>query len=287
MKKTNTDNILTSFLLALFSGTLIRVIFLYVNQTTLDISIYKTFFIGLMIDSLVLSILFLPTLFFLILRIHLSKYLKVVLILQRFYLFTIIFLFLLTSFIDIFIFQVYHHRLNPFLIEKALQTPFPMLLNMLQLSFKYEILLIPLLFIIAYGCTCWHISIKKIYYFFSKRIFSKKQIHREIVLKQQIRKLLLPYLLLFVFTSFVYIPFFSLKPLGWFIISQQKGYILQTASENSFFYLFQEIFNNFSHYEGFTIDWMEEYRFNFSKEAFQKLIKEDNVKLQMIMKGRF
>ena len=278
MKKTNTDNILISFLLALFSGTLIRVIFLYVNQTTLDISIYKTFFIGLMIDSLVLSILFLPTLFFLILRIHLSKYLKVVLILQRFYLFTIIFLFLLTSFIDIFIFQVYHHRLNPFLIEKALQTPFPMLLNMLQLSFKYEILLIPLLFIIAYGCTCWHISIKKIYYFFSKRIFSKKQIHREIVLKQQIRKLLLPYLLLFVFTSFVYIPFFSLKPLGWFIISQQKGYILQTASENSFFYLFQEIFNNFSHYEGFTIDWMEEYRFNFSKEAFQKLIKEDNVK---------
>ena len=98
MKKTNTDNILTSFLLALFSGTLIRAIFLYVNQAILDISIYKTFFVGLMIDSLVLSILFLPTLFFLILRIHLSKYLKVVLILQRFYLFIIIFLFLLTFF---------------------------------------------------------------------------------------------------------------------------------------------------------------------------------------------
>ena len=277
MKKTNTDNILTSFLLTLFSGTLIRVIFLYVNQTTLDISIYKTFFVGLMIDSLVLSILFLPTLFFLILRIHPSKYLKVVLILQRFYLFTIIFLFLLTSFIDIFIFQVYHHRFNLFLIEKALQTPFPMLLNMLQLSFKYEIFLVPLLFIIAYGCTCWHISIKKIYYFFSKRIFSKKQIHREVVLKQQIKKLLVPYLLLFFFTSFVYIPFFSLKPLDWFIISQQKSYILQTASKNSFFHLFQEIFDNFSHYEGVTFDWME-YRFDFSKAEFQKLIKEDNVK---------
>ena len=277
MKKTNTDNILTSFLLTLFGGTFIRAIFLYINQYALDINIYKTFFIGIMIDSLVLSILFLPTLFFLILRIHLSKYLKAVLILQRFYLFTIIFLFLLTSFIDIFIFQIYHHRFNPFLIEKALQTPFPMLLNILQLSFKYEILLVPLLFIIAYGCTCWHISIKKIYYFFSKRIFSKKQIHREIVLKQQIRKLLVPYLLLFVFTSFIYIPLFSLKPFEWVITSQQKSYISQTASKNSFFYLFQKIFNNFSHYEGFTIGWME-YRFNFSKEEFQKLIKEDNAK---------
>ena len=178
---------------------------------------------------------------------------------------------------DIFIFQIYHHRLNPFLIEKALQTPFPMLLNMLQLSFKYEILLVPLLFIIAYGCTCWHISIEKIYYFFSKKIFSKKQIYREVVLKQQLRKLLVPYLLLFIFTSFIYTPFFSLKPIEWTITSQQKSYISQTASKNSFFYLFQEIFNNFSHYKGFTIDWME-YRFSFSKEEFQRLIKEDSVK---------
>ncbi len=94
--KAHTDNILTSFFLGLLGGTIVRIIFLYVNQSTLDINIYKTFLIGLMIDSLVLSVLFLPTLFFLVARIHLlhlSKCLWFILKLQRFYLFTVISLF--------------------------------------------------------------------------------------------------------------------------------------------------------------------------------------------------
>ena len=142
--KVHTDNILTSFLMVLFGGTVIRAIFLYVNQPVLDISIYKTFLIGGMIDSLVLSIILLPALLFLILRIRLYKYLKFILILQRFYIFTVISLFLLSSFVDIFIFKIYHYRLNSSLIEKTLDIPFSILLNMLQSQFSYEILLLPL-----------------------------------------------------------------------------------------------------------------------------------------------
>ena len=221
MTKTTSDNILTSFLLTLLGGTLIRVLFFYVNQLTLEINIYKTFLIGFMIDSLVLSILFLPALLFLILRIHFPKYLISILIFQRSYLFTIISLFLLTSFVDIFIFQIYHHRLDLFLIQQALNTPFPMLLNMLSSNFKYEILLIPILFIIAYGCICWNIPIEKIHHLFLKKIFNKDQAYKKIVLEKQIQTLLVSYLLIFIFTSFIYMPFYSSKSFNQIINSQR------------------------------------------------------------------
>ena len=272
--KAHTDNILTSFFLGLLGGTIVRVIFLYVNQSTLDISIYKTFLIGLMIDSLVLSVLFLPTLFFLVARIHLSKYLWFILKLQRLYLFTVISLFLLSSFVDIFIFQIYHHRLNGSLIAQVLNMPFPMLFNMVQSHFSYEVLVIPLLLIIAYSCTCWHIPIEKIHRFFSKKIWSKT--YKELPLKQQLQKILIPYLLIFIFTSFIYVPTFSSRSFDQIIYVQQKEYTLQAASKNSFLYLFQEVFAYESHYDGFRKDLME-HRHDFLKKDFQRLISENSV----------
>ena len=274
--KTYTDNILTSFLLALLGGTVIRTAFLYTNQPTLDISIYKTFLIGLMIDSLVLSILFLPTVLFLILRIRLSKYLKFVFVIQRLYLFTVIFLFLLSSFVDIFVFKIYHHRLNISLIEKTLDIPFSILLNMLQSQFSYEILVLPLLLIIAYGCTCWHISIERLYQLFSKRIFCKSKPYKKVPLQKQLQTLSLSYLLLFIFTSFIYVPFLSLKSFDQIIHSQQKKYVLQSASKNSFFYLYQEIFAYEAYHDGFRKNWLE-HKYDFVKEDFQRLIQQDNI----------
>ena len=274
--KTYTDNILTSFLLALLGGTVIRTAFLYTNQPTLDISIYKTFLIGLMIDSLVLSILFLPTVLFLILRIRLSKYLKFVFVIQRLYLFTVLFLFLLSSFVDIFVFKIYHHRLNISLIEKTLDIPFSILLNMLQSQFSYEILVLPLLLIIAYGCTCWHISIERLYQLFSKRIFCKSKSYKKVPLQKQLQTLSLSYLLLFIFTSFIYVPFLSLKSFDQIIHSQQKKYVMQSASKNSFFYLYQEIFAYEAYHDGFRRNWLE-HKYDFVKEDFQRLIQQDNI----------
>ncbi len=237
MKSQNTDNILTSFFLTLLGGSIVRTIFLCVNHSALDISIYKTFLIGVMIDSLVLSILFLPTLFFLILRMRLFKYLKFISMLQRFYLFIVISLFLLSSFVDIFIFKIYHHRLTLLLIEQALHI-FSILFNALQSQFSYEILILPLLLIISYICTCWHVPIEKIHRFFLKKIYSKA--YKKLPLKQQLQTLLIPYLLVFIFTSFIYVPIFSSKSFDQIITSQQKKYVLQSASKNSFFYLYQE-----------------------------------------------
>ena len=273
--KAHTDNILTSFFLALVSGSVIRVVFLYINQPVLDISIYKTFLIGGMIDSLVLSILFLPTLFFLVLRIRFSQYLKFILVLQRFYIFTVISLFLLSSFVDIFIFKIYQYRLNPSLIEKTLDIPFSILLNMLQSQFRYEILALPLLLIIAYGCTCWSISVKKLYHLFSTRIFYKSKIYKKASLQKQLQTLLISYLLVFIFTSFIYVPFLSLKSFDQIIHSQQKQYTLQVASRNSFFNLFQDIFGYKLNRDGFRRDWME-YKHDFVKEDFQSLIHRDD-----------
>ena len=273
--KVHTDNILTSFFLALIGGTVIRAIFLYINQPILDISIYKTFLIGGMIDSLVLSILFLPALLFLILRIRLLKYIKFVLIFQRFYLFTIISLFLISSFIDIFIFKIYHYRLNPSLIEKTLDIPLSILLNMLQSQFDYEVLLLPLLLIIGYGSTCWFISIKKFYQFSSKKIFCKSKPYKEISLQKQLQMLLISHLLIFIFTSFIYIPFLSSMSFDQIIHSQQKKYVLQVASKNSFFNLFQDVFGYKLYRDGFRENWTE-YKHDFVKKDFQKLIQEDN-----------
>ena len=273
--KVHTDNILTSFFLALIVGTVIRAIFLYINQPILDISIYKTFLIGGMIDSLVLSILFLPALLFLILRIRLLKYIKFVLIFQRFYLFTIISLFLISSFIDIFIFKIYHYRLNPSLIEKTLDIPLSILLNMLQSQFNYEVLLLPLLLIIGYGSTCWFISIKKFYQLFSKKIFCKSVSYKEVPLQKQMQMLLIFHLLIFIFTSFIYVPFLSSKSFDQIIYSQQKKYVLQVASKNSFFNLFQDVFGYKLYRDGFRENWTE-YKHDFVKKDFQKLIQEDN-----------
>ena len=273
--KVHTDNILTSFFLALIVGTVIRAIFLYINQPILDISIYKTFLIGGMIDSLVLSILFLPALLFLILRIRLLKYIKFVLIFQRLYLFTIISLFLISSFIDIFIFKIYHYRLNPSLIEKTLDIPLSILLNMLQSQFNYEVLLLPLLLIIGYGSTCWFISIKKFYQLSSKKIFCKSKPYKEISLQKQLQMLLISHLLIFIFTSFIYIPFLSSMSFDQIIHSQQKKYVLQVASKNSFFNLFQDVFGYKLYRDGFRENWTE-YKHDFVKKDFQKLIQEDN-----------
>lgn len=276
--RTHTDNILTSFVLTLLGGTLIRAVFLYINQPTLDIDIYKTFLIGLMIDSLVLSILFLPALFFLVLRIRLSRYLKFVFVLQRLYLVAIIFLFLLSSFVDVFVFQIYQHRLNLSLIEQALNISFSILFNSLKSSFSYKILVVPLLLVIAYGCTCWQVSIEKIYSFFSKRVFCKSQVYKKLSLQQQLQKILIPYLLTFIFTSFIYVPIFFSKSFDQIIYSQQKRYVLQAASKNSFFYLFQKALSGQFDHDGFRKDLME-YKHDFVREDFQKLLQaqEDDI----------
>ncbi len=152
--------------------------------------------------------------------------------------------------------------------------PFAMLFNMIQSHFSYEILMVPLLVIIAYSCTCWHISIKKTHRFFSKRIGSKA--YKELPLKQQLQTLLIPYLLIFIFTSFIYVPTFSSKSFDQIIYVQQKEYTLQAASKNSFLYLFQEVFAYESHYDGFRKDWME-HRYDFLKKDFQRLVSEDSV----------
>ena len=162
------------------------------------------------------------------------------------------------------------------LITQVLNMPFAMLFNMIQSHFSYEILIVPLLVIIAYSCTCWHISVEKLYKLFSKKIFCKSQSYKKISLQQQLQTLLIPYLLIFVFTSFIYVPTFSSKSFDQIIYVQQKEYTLQAASKNSFLYLFQEVFEYESHYDGFRKDWME-HRHDFLKKDFQKLISEDSV----------
>ena len=275
--KASTDNILTGFFLALFCGTLIRAVFLYTNQSTLDISIYQTFLIGIMIDSLVLSLLFLPTLLFFILRIRFSKYFRFVSIIQRVYLFTVIFLFLFSSFVDIFVFKVYQYRLNLSLIEQAINVPFLVLLNTVQLGFGYKSLIVPFFIIISYICTCFPISIDRLHHLFSARIFCKSSYKKEVSLQRQLQTLLISHLLIFIFTSFIYVPFLFSKPFDQMIHLWQKQYTLQVASKNSFFNLFQEVFGYKLYRDGFRKDWLE-YKHDFVKEDFQNLIKEEETK---------
>ena len=127
----------------------------------------------------------------------------------------------------------------------------------------------------AYGFTCWYVSIEKLHYLFSKRIFCKSKAYAESPLQKQLQTFLISHLLVFVFTSFIYVPFFSSRSFDQMIHSQQKKYVLQVASKNSFFNLFQDIFGYKLYRDGFRKDWTE-YKHDFVKEDFQKFTQENN-----------
>ena len=147
------SSILISFILTLCVGTLLRILFIGINITPITLSeVFRPLLVGIVIDSFVLSLLFFPTCFALF--FHSSWVQKV----QYFYLYSVISLFILMSFIDIFFFQVFHDRIHIYALQQASEIPLPQILNMIFYEYSYGLLILPFTFVLAWLLSRWSIS---------------------------------------------------------------------------------------------------------------------------------
>ena len=137
-----------SFFLLLFLGTFLRLLFFIINSEGIfDFEIIKVFLLGVFIDGMVISIFFLPAYIFALFKYSFFK------VLQKLYLYIIVFLFLMLSVIDIFFFQAFYSRFDINILQyisdvSALIGAFLTVYH----KYSYGILVIPLLLITSWFC---------------------------------------------------------------------------------------------------------------------------------------
>ena len=150
-----------SFFLLLFLGTVFRFLFLTINSGGgFDFELIEAFFAGLLIDGIAISIFFIPAYIFIFFKHRIFK------ILQAFYLYIVIFLFLLFSVIDIFFFQAFYSRFDINILKNI--SDFSALTGTLLTvyhKYSYGMLIVPLLLIIS-----WFIISPNYFFYPLKRI---------------------------------------------------------------------------------------------------------------------
>ena len=160
------SHIVASFVLTLFLGTFLRLLFLIFNgvEELLNLEILKVFFIGFIVDSAILSILFFPVCIFYFPRFYLPFCFKI----RRLYLYAVISIFLLLSFIDIFFFRVYHDRFNFYVVEQILNVQaFISTFLTIYHKFPYGLLMLPLFFLLTFYLSSPRLSLISFFRFCS------------------------------------------------------------------------------------------------------------------------
>ena len=135
-----------SFFLLLFLGTFLRLLFFIINDEGIfDFELINVFLLGVLIDGMIISIFFLPVYIFAFFKYSFFR------VLQRFYLYIMVFLFLMLSVIDIFFFQAFYSRFDINILQNI--SDFSALIGAFLTvyhKYSYGILVIPLLLITSW-----------------------------------------------------------------------------------------------------------------------------------------
>ncbi len=230
------SNILTTFALTLFLGFFLRALFLFINGSFIpfDWQILKVFIIGLMIDSSVLSILFMPTCLSFIFKSSVFHRLKTA------YMTFVIFLFIMLSFVDIVFFQIYYDRTHAYAFGQFLDisSTIPIFLSIYH-KFPFVIFLLPSVIVFAYFFTRWSISLVTLYHLISGHYFLKKPLIHHLNNTQYYQIAFFHVLLLFL-TSFIYLqPLITLNDI---IHRPFQKTFYQVVAKNAFYNLSSYLF---------------------------------------------
>ena len=244
------SHIVASFVLTLFLSGFLRLLLLIFNgaQEILSLEILKVLFIGLIVDSAILSFLFYPVCFFLLFKP--SPFCDSI---KRLYLFIVVGLFLLLSFIDIFFFRVYYDRFHFYAIEQLLN--FHALVSTflaIYYKFPYSLLMLPLFLLLVLPLSSPYLSLRKFFRFFFGplvKLMEKKNNHKDessFVLNREhalhnFKAFCLSMLFLFIM-SFSYVwPIFSVS-LSRLIYSSFDNIFYQVAANNAIYNLTSYVF---------------------------------------------
>lgn len=273
------SHIVASFVLTLFLGTVLRLLFLIFNgaEEILSLEILKVLLIGFIVDSTILSFLFFPACFFLLFKPSLLCN-----SIKRLYLFIAVGSFLLLSFIDIFFFRVYYDRFHFYAIEQILNFH-AVVSTFLAIyhKFLYGLLMLPLFFLLILSLSSPHLSFKKFFGFLFGplvKLIKKKNNYKKDEFSSapdrgyvyNFKVFCLHILFLFVMSFYYVQPIFSVNLSG-LIYSSFDNIFYQVAANNAIHNLTSYVFKSSLSKTNIDLD-----ESAFIKNDFQDLIKSND-----------
>ena len=259
------SNILTSFIITLFVGTLLRIIFIVTmtnDEHYIPLEVIQAILVGFIMDSYVLSFFFFPACFRLLFISSHPSYVKwIIEKMTNIYIYIIIFVFLLLSFTDILFFNIYNDRLRLLIIKQAFDIPFDYLISSIFSEYPYGILILPIIFILTYFIYKQNIHLTKFHFILN---------HTFLVNRLSLSKrIFLLHIIVFLVTSFIYLPPILNTSFAKMTYDFSDHFILQVAARNGPFNLFLYFLRQSRPNTVF----LEK---DFDKNLFQNLIKGDN-----------
>ena len=238
------SNILTTFVFTVCIGIILRIFFITTNVDSYHtLEFVKSLLLGILIDSVTLSILFIPSsIYFLFIQSSFKKWIQYGVSL---YLNSVVSLFILLSIIDIFFFQIYQDRLHVYALKQALEVPLLSVVFMIHNEYPYGFLFIPLVIVLSWILSRWQIDVNKIY-----RIISYSPQRKQ---SFQIKNKVFQKLFLFHFCFFIAISV-CINPKNLFLLTYQvsEKFPLMVSSRNALFNVTSHFFMPFKMIPYFT-----------------------------------